>query len=251
MLSKECSAACRRSEEEGVPWGPSVPVVLLHRVCFFSHEQMMLWWSTSSAHKVEALEPETLEGQRYLTGIDSAWARCHLSNEDVLFGEMISSKSANLNRNVGQKVKLLITATGLYIVYIYIHIETCFIGIGIPEDLGWDFISYRLQVLKMPHKHSWQTEFCFDGTMMDSFPEICPRMGVLSLRMKTRNRRKRTKHHSQSTTMCLFWVWHTRTFGPSNLKKCFFVSVGVSFDRVVEVQMLLTFVNCKLLRCDF
>ena len=107
MLSKECSAACRRSEEEGVPWGPSVPVVLLHRVCFFSHEQMMLWWSTSSAHKVEALEPETLEGQRYLTGIDSAWARCHLSNEDVLFGEMISSKSANLNRNVGSKSQTL------------------------------------------------------------------------------------------------------------------------------------------------
>ena len=127
--------------------------------------------------------------------------------------------------------------------------ETCFIGI--PEDLGWDVISQRLQVLKMPHKHSWGTEFHFDGTMMDSLPEICRRMGVLSLRMKTRNRRKRTKHHSQSTTMCLFSVWHTRTFGPSNLKKCFFVSVGVSFDRVVEVQILLTFVNCKLLRCDF
>lgn len=219
MLSKECSAACRRSEEEGVPWGPSVPVVLLHRVCFFSHEQMMLWWSTSSAHKVEALEPETLEGQRYLTGIDSAWARCHLSNEDVLFGEMISSKSANLNRNVGSKSQTLDNCHGFIYWERERERETCFIGI--PEDLGWDVISQRLQVLKMPHKHSWGTEFRFDGTMMDSLPEICRRMGVLSLRMKTRNRRKRTKHHSQSTTMCLFSVWHTRTFGPSNLKNLF------------------------------
>ncbi len=129
---------------------------------FWSHEQIMVWWNTYFAHKVEAPEPETIEGLLYQPSVSvDEQTEPHLTrtktphrdrlrlsqmslvqrNCVVWWNHSFQMSKPQVTETWGQKFGLLPIAAALLYLLLYIYIYR----LVLLEYLKiWDEISYHI-----------------------------------------------------------------------------------------------------------